>query len=325
MKKHSDQVHEKLVRQICEDLDLDLLFESMAQLLINPEHTIDQLQVIPIDHHHRNYRNDVAPAPKEYPDEPLRYLRSTEDGFVQMHTSRPSILDYLPEDFYAEPDNPVEPLDELGNKRSNRDLERHRQEQKVRQKSAQQFFLPIEIACNRVRLEREQEEVALLENHDRLLAAVWEDAGDGSIAWTRFMRTRHLISSVMGDLKKTQALIAYVLGMSVELSLSQDACTKQNPEEILAVSKTPQTLGYNMRLGNEVYDYLPICTVRLKDLSTQDFYHYYTDSLGQDLLQTLVKHYFPIDVEVTFDFEINTALDPAHDCLPVLGFSTSLG
>ncbi len=324
MAEQLNQRRENLVRQCFEELSIDLSFETLTWLLIDQDTPLDQVQVIPYANHQRNYRNDVTEAPKEFAEEASQFLRMTIDGFIHMFTSRPAILDYLPEDFYAEPDNSHELVDELGQSRPKRDIERHREEQKERQESARLFFRPIEVACNRVRLEREQEEVASIQNMDKLLHSIWGKEDLGSAAWVKFIRSHHLISYIIGDLDRTEALITYVLGTPVKLQLSQEPSTVHTREDILSISQAGPTLGYNMRLGNTVYDYEQRCSVSLKALTTKEFYFYYTEESGQDLLITIARHYFPMDVVVEFDFEINTDKDPEGMYLPVLGFSTYL-
>ncbi len=319
---------EAYLRTIRRQLDTDILFECFAALLIKSgQLDADQIHVIPTDSHKRNFQNDILPVPKEYENEPEHFFTKEDNGPLQVYSSRNSMLDYLPEDFYATPDNTDEFWDETGTARSQKDIDAYRDKVKAEQKSAQRFFRPLEVAYNKLRIERECAEVAHLENLDSLLETLWDDFIVSDPKWQRFVRTVHLVPHIMGDLEKTRALIEYVLDGPIELTVSVDPIAKATSEEIAGLTGSEAILGYNVVFGNAIYDHLICCTLRICSLSTADFYRYFESTSSESkLINTIIDYYFPLTVEVIPDYSIQKEpRSTAQSEVMVLGYSSQLG
>ena len=86
-------------------------------------------------------------------------------------------------------------------------------------------------------------------------------------------------------------------------------------------------LGFNVISGNAIYDYLEICVLRIENLNKRNFYNYYNqESDTRKLVDNIIKHYFPLNVEVRLDFKMeDVAKDKEEVVIPVIGYSTLLG
>lgn len=319
---------EEWLRTIIEELEIDILFECFTALLlrskkINP----NNVHVIPTHGHTRNFANDLISEPRSFDNDPSNYFTENDHGLVIMYTSRSSILEYLPEDFYTEPDNSNEYQDENGNRRSKREIDAYRDKAKEQLESAHKFFRPLEVEYNKVRIQKELHELTCLEEFDSVLEKFWDQFPVINDRWRRFVRTLHLSPYVVGDLEKTKNLIEYVLDLPVTLSLGVEPATESSPEEMDGLMGTQKILGYNVVFGNVVYDYLDICTLQIENLATSDFLDYFLeDADGRKLVEAMIKHYFPLNVEVRLDFTINPAKENIEDEHPVaiLGYSSRL-
>jgi len=319
---------EKYLKMLTEQLEVDILFECFAGLTAREKAIApNDIHVIPKENDQRNYKNDIVPASMASDFEPQRFFEENPLEAFIMYTSRSSILDYLPEDFYAEPDNTDEFYKENGEKRTADELERYRAKTKREAESAVRFFRPIEIEYNKIRIKRELEEVAILENLNLSLNLFWKEFPNTNEKWERFIRTLHLTSFVVGDKEKTIALIEYVLDTTVSLSFDVEECVVVSSEEIKALTGNTPLLGFNVNIGNTIYDYLDIVTLTVKDLSREAFSSYY-DKTSDDrkLLEEIINYYFPLNVEVQLNFSIKStpAAQNKKTSLGVLGYSSKL-
>ena len=314
------------LRQIQQELDVDILFEPFCAML-SEKMPPDKIHVIPYDHYSRNYRNDIISVPFELIHEDDRFLVVANEDWMQMFTSRSSLLDYLPEVFYVEPDNTKEFFDENRRKRSAQETEQYRKQVKTKIQSAKRFFRPLEVVFNQVRIRKEVAEIASLENFDTLLETLWGAYEIKNLKWRRFVRTLHLVRHVVGDLEKTEALIEYVLDTPVSLSMSIEESFEIEESEKRSLMGTENILGLNVIFGNTIFDYLEVCTLKIMDISTKAFSNYFSEhSEDQKILEAIINHYFPLNVEVRLDFSIRQDKDVESESeLPVLGYSSKLG
>jgi len=320
---------ERFLRSIIEQKDIDVLFECFAGLLVSSEEIDAQnIHVIPNENHRRNYKNDIILSPHEDLLEPDCYFDENERDLLIMYTSRSAILDYFPEAFYTEPDNTDEYRDESGRKRSNDEIEKYRNHIKAALKSSSVFFRPLEVEYNKFRIHKEIEEVKQLENFDRILETFWANLPIKDAKWRRFVRTLHLVPYIIGNKEKTTALIAYVLDVQVELIFSVEEYCDIQEAQLKALTGDEKLLGFNLCVGNKLYDYLDICTLKISELSTAEFFGFFDEhSEGKKLLNEIIKYYFPLNVEVELDFSINPKKGRKEDEHPVvvLGYSSTLG
>jgi len=320
---------ELFLRTLVEKVDIDILFECFAGILARSgSFDAESIHVIHKENHKRNYENDIVPASYKGPFEPERYFEENERELLIIHTSRSSILNYLPEDFYSEPDNTGEFVDESGKKRAKEDIEKYRANALEQLKSAQRFFRPLEVEYNKIRIKRELDELDKIENFDSILQAFWGTFKISNDKWRRFIRTLHLVSFTMGDKVKTKALIEFVLGTSIDLSFTVEECCEISNRQRKSLIGESRVLGYNVVIGNLVYDYLDICTFTVKDLSVSEFYEFFDENAeDRKLLNEMIKYYFPLNVEVRLDFSINPKKgnNEGELAIPVLGYSSKLG
>jgi hypothetical protein len=317
---------ENSLRTIQQELGVDFLFEPFCAI-VSDHVPKGEIHVIPHDHYSRNYRNDIIPAPYELTHKKDQFVVIVGEQWIQLFTSRSSLLDYLPEIFYVEPDNTKEFFDENQRKRSHQEKEQYREEVKAKIRSAKRFFRPLEVIFNQVRIERELAEISALENFDALFESLWNRYPIKTKHWRRFVRTLHLVRHVVGDLDKTAALIEYVLDTPVTLSLSIEESFEIEESDKKMLMGADNILGYNVIFGNTIFDYLEICTLKLDRISKGRFNNYFSEhSEDRKLLDAIINHYFPLNVEVRLDFSISHEKDIENEeRIPVLGYSSTLG
>lgn len=320
---------ELFLRALIEKMGTDVLFECFAGILARSgTFDAENIHVIHKENHKRNYENDIVPASYKSLYEPERYFEENEHALLIIYTSRNSILNYLPEDFYSEPDNTHEVIDESGKKRTKEEIEKYRENAAEQLKSAQRFFRPLEVEYNKIRIKRELDELDKIENFDSVLQALWGVVEVPNDRWRRFVRTLHLVSFIMGDKVKTKALIEFVLGTNVDLSFTVEECCEISEEQSKALLAESRVLGYNVVVGNSIYDYLDICTLTVKDLSVSEFYEFYKEtSEDKKLLNEIIKYYFPLNVEVRLNFSIKPEKrnNKGELVTPILGYTSKLG
>ncbi len=331
MRNNSNSSNELFLRTLIEKLNTDVLFECFAGLVVRSSSLdVNDIHVIPKENHRRNYKNDIIQAPREDDFDPKHYFDKNDRGLLIMYTSRSSMLDYLPEDFYTEPDNTDEFLTETGEKKSKDEIENYREKVKEQLKSAHRFFKPLEVEYNKVRVKRELYELDQIENFDKTLETFWGSFKVTNGRWKRFFRTLHLVSFIIGDEKKTKALIEFVLETEVTLSFDIEEYCEMDDAQRKSLMGDERIMGFNVAVGNAVYDYLEVCTLRVEDLSTEEFFEYFDmESENRKLLDEIVKYYFPLNLEVRLDFSINPHKGIADEnnsvAVPVLGYSSKLG
>lgn len=320
---------ERYLRFIMETQGIDILFECFVGLLVHSgQADADHFQVIPRENNRRNYKNDIVSSPREHVRfDPERYLTEDGRGGYFIYTSRSSILDYLPEDLYIEPDNTQELSNAQGRPRSPSEREAYRAQRREQLESASRFFKPLEVACNRVRIERELSELSGLEDHDPSLQAFWSYYPAEQPRWKRFIRTLHLCPYFIGDLDKTRAMIRYVLDKEVSLEFSTEASCSMSPAQREELYGRDTVLGYNVMVGSDVYDYLEICTLTIEGVTRSEFYQFIDEeSDSRRLLEEIIKHYFPLHVDVRLDYALSKAssTEEGEENSMVLGYSSVL-
>lgn len=305
-------------------LESDILAECFAEMLISSGHfSEEQIHLLPKDQFKRNYSNDITRIEL---DEDLITKEESDkyetEQLLKISTSRSSILDNLPETFYIDP---FEEEAENAYQQEDQILQKRARQQKILD-SANRFFKPLEVAYNRVRIRREREEVKLLEKYDDLLREFWKNISDATPAWDRFLRSLHLVSYVVGNKAQTKALIEFVLEKPVELS--------EHIEDQVELPKELKSglgdigLGYNFNVGNVIPSYIRIITLRICNLNPEEFQKYYDEQSSEGrLLQELAKYYFPLDVDIKFDYRINPeneAFSFGKGDNAILGFSSKI-
>lgn len=328
MTKQALEKKEAFLRDMLENQQIDILFECLVGLIVRAEGLdADDFHVIPMDNHRRSFKNDVIPVPREDEFDPIRHFTIIAEKYITLFTSRSAIIDYLPEDLYTDADNTNEFWDEDGERKTHEETEKYKALKRKQLESANKFFRPLEVAYNRVRIWKELQAVGQLENFDNLLELFWGIETNGDKYWKRFVRTLHLVQHIVGKPEKTKVLIEYVLGVKVSLSFHIEESCGLSPKAHTALMGEELVLGVNMNLGNVVYDYLNVCTLCLEDISTEAFFEYFDEQNSKrKLLDEMVKYYFPLDVEVRFDFKIKKAEKNESEERPpmVLGYSSVL-
>ncbi|MCB0631645.1 MAG: hypothetical protein KDD15_17995, partial [Lewinella sp.] len=291
-------------------------------------HAPREIHVIPRENHSRNFRNDIIPAVPERGFQGEYYFEEGRDDLLVIHTSRSAILDYLPEDFFVAPDNTDEFWDESGREKSREEVEAYRKMVSEQLESARRFFRPLEVEYNKIRIQRELEEIVQLENQDQILVDFWGDFPLSNDRWRRFIRTLHLTPYVLGDRVRTRALLEFVMGTPVELNFEIEEYYEPSEKEQRELHGEEQVLGFNMLIGNAIYDYLEVCYLKICDLSTAEFYRF-QDAQSDDnrLLEEIKAYYFPLNMDVRLDFSISANKDHTGEEAPlmVIGYSSTLG
>jgi len=282
-------------------LDTDILAECFAALVTDESMGAD-IHILPVANKRRNYNQDITNIEFPTSDE-------NDRNIIKIMSSRPGILNYLPETFYISPDEKFsekkdEPL-ELRNKRlAEYDAKIERQEE-----SAYKFFTPLDVAYNKVRISRELEEVALLENPNLLLKELWLDFPCDTQEEQRFINTLHLLPYVIGHIDRTKYLIEYVLGNKVNLAFNIRKKTKLSNKSRLRLGSG--ILGYSFNIGKHTYEHVPLCKITILELDKKVFAEFKnSESKISKLLKNIEKYYFELGSEVTFDFKVSKALKP---------------
>lgn len=292
-KKHTEA--KLLLDTITIKLETDILVECFAGLLVNGKvFEEDAIHILPASNFKRNYRNDITEIGKQEVE---------EERLIKLVSSRNSILNYLPESFYVSPDDEFSLDQEVGNYQKTEKREAYRKAFQKKLDSARNFFKPLEVEYNKVRVRRELKEVDLLEDYNPLLRELWKGFSTTTSAECRFVSTLHLLPYVVGNKTKTQSLIEYVLDKKVTLDFG--IREKSTLPDELKPTLGQCALGYNSSVGGDIYEYAPICTFTVNGLGKEEFFEFQNKkSASGILLENIEKYYFPLDVEVTLDFEV---------------------
>ncbi len=329
MNRNPLKISEKFLRTIIERLNTDVLFECFAALLVRSTNIDpDDIHVIPKENEKRNYKNDIIPIRPEDEYDVEKYFEENKRGLHIMYTSRSAILDYLPEDFYSEPDNTDEFINERGEKRKKEDVEKYREQVKAALKSAQRFFTPLEVEYNKVRIHRALNEIEQLENYDVALKYFWKHFELSNEKWKRFIRTLHLTPFIIGDKEKTKALIEFVLGTKISMLFDIEESCEMTDDQHKELTGETKILGFNVNIGNTIYDYQEVCTLRIEGISKEEFFEYFDeDKDNKKLLNEIIKYYFPLNLDVRLDFSIQQKERKKGELaeVPILGYSSKLG
>ncbi len=326
---------EVVLRSYLERLNTDVLFECFAGLMWKNESLGDkEIHVIPIENFKRNFRNDIVPAEMDpaADNQVEHYFDEIGEEFIVMYTSRQAILDYLPEDLFSDPVDSIELPEDYDLEKSEKAIKNHRNKAKKELESAQRFFRPLEIEYNKLRIQRELDEVDQLEDLDPTLKLFWNEYPVADDRWKRFVRTLHLVTYIIGDPEKTKALIEYVLELPVSLSFETREYTVLSKKEQERLFGEQKIMGFNVLIGSTVYDYQEICVLKLALSSNDEFFRFFDEtSTEKQLLNEIIKNYFPLNTEIKLDFTINPKKDKTTDdaeekfVAPVLGYSSRLG
>jgi hypothetical protein len=325
------QLAHRLLAKVQGSLGTDIRAESFAELLINGKLLEeDEIHIIPTSKAKRDFSNDIVDTKFENADLAYQYHRK-EKPLIQIQTSRSSILDYLPEAFFL---SPYDEVDE--DKLSEEERKKAREAYKEKIEGAKKFFKPLELEFNRFRVARELHEVLMLRTYKDIFEDIFDDSWPNleklikkNSAWKRFIQTIHLTSYIVGDQEKTRDLIQFVLQKKVEITCEWVYEPVQTSKTKLELGEVP--LGNEFYLGSIVYLQGMVARLSIKDLKPEEFYDYYeADSAASKLIGQIGKYYFPLDVEVKVDYQIqegktNFCLKPAGQASgAILGFMTSI-
>lgn len=293
---------QSLLDTISTKLETDILFECFAGLVADTKsYSANNIHVLPVQNFRRNYDNDISTVKElRIEDEKNDYK---EERVLEIHTSRNSILDYLPEAFFEQ--KPFKLKNETKEQWQQR-LDNYWKLLPKKIESAKIFFQPLEIEYNKIRVYRERGEVELLKNKNPLLEKIWQQFPIKTPAQRRFVSTLHLLTYVIGDGKKTKHLIQYVLGKKITLEFG--VRQKTTLPDTLKPALGQCALGFSTNIGNEIYEYARTCKLTIMDLGKREFFDYQDKtSIPGIILTTIEKYYFPLDIEVEKDFKISTA------------------
>jgi len=295
---------QKLLDIISVKLETDILVECFAAMVANSgTYAENEIHILPAHNFRRNYRNDIVGIKQlTIEDEKNDY---EEERILNIQTSRTGVLDYLPEAFFEQ--KPFKLRDETIEQWQKR-IEEYWKKLPEKNESAQRFFRPLEIEYNKIRIRRERREVNLLRDKNPLLKRIWKEFATDTLAQRRFVSTLHLLTYVVGDKHKTKHLIEYVLGKKITLQFGVREKTELPADLKPTIGSAGLALGFNSNIGSDIYEYAQTCTFTIMDLQKREFFDYQDpQSVPRKLLDTIEKYYFPLDVEVSFSFQISTA------------------
>jgi len=297
-------------------LNTDVLAEVFAALMLNDGliSEKDDVYFLPSRNKTRTYKNDIVHL-KKLKDE------NYDDKYLEIGTSRASIVNGIPESFY------IDQSKEEGKTPEERDAIRQVFNQILN--SAHTYFKPIEIEYNKTRIDREYNELKLNKNNSDLLHVFWGEQRLGSVEEERFLKTMHLLPYITGNLRRTELLINYILEKKSKITLKTEALN-QIPEKLHATLGKLH-LGVNTYLNNCTYTYTKIALVNIHGISNDEFHLYYRKTkLHRIILDKIERYYFPLDVTVNYQFNINYdtsffKLDEVYEKgNGILGYSTRI-
>jgi len=179
-------------------LKTDLLAEVLAATIVDDEIVAREEDVffLPSKKYNRTFENDIMR---------LRKLEDEDgdDRYIEIETSRNSIINGLPESFYLEYTNKEAKTEDEKNEL--------RDAFQATLQAAHNYFKPIELLYNQTRISRELKELSLNKNNSHLLYSFWGERHLGSEEEKRFLKTMHLLPYVVGNTYRTEQLINYVL------------------------------------------------------------------------------------------------------------------
>jgi len=289
-------------------LDTDILVECFAGLVAEGElFATDDIHIIPSENPNRNFRNDITA---------LDHDSDGKRSLLKISTSRPNILDYLPENFYILPDERFREKESESNEERKKRHNRYKEFYNNKLESARKFFIPLEVAYNKVRLKRELDELDMLERSVPLFQELWQEFPSNTDAEKRFIKTLHLLKNIIGDIQKTKILIEYVLGYNVKIDTKylnkQKLDTEELPHLKGAAKKNGSrlfTLGDKSTLGRHIYHYRTEYVLTILNVSKED-YALFKDKQSElgALIENIKDYYFPLDVDVQDEYVVSSGI-----------------
>lgn len=297
-------------------LKTDILAEVLAATIVDDGivNRQDDVFFLPSKKNNRTFENDIINLRKLEDEE-------GEDRYIEIETSRSSIINGLPESFYIE----------YTSKEAKTEEERNQQRDAFQAtlQAAQSYFKPIELLYNQSRINLELKELTLNKNNSQLLYNFWGERHLGSEEEKRFLKTMHLLPYVVGNTKRTQQLINYVLEKKSNITIEVKPLSKLPKESEPSLGN--MHLGFNTYINNSAYTYQKIAKVHIHDISNTEFHLYYKHSqIHGIILDRIEKYYFPLDVKIQYEFYIdeNTSffkLDEKYENgNGILGYSTKI-
>jgi len=272
------------------ELNTDILAETLAATIVddNIVEREDDVFFLPSNKNNRSFENDVMYT-KSLKDE------AYEDRYIEIGTSRASILNGLPQSFYMEYSN-----EEFKNKE---EKIKHREAQQATLESANSYFKPIELLYNQTRIKRELKELRFTKNNSSLLYNFWGEQQLGSEEEKRFLKTMHLLPYIVGNTYRTEQLINYVLEKKSNISIKVETDSKLPKESFPTLGA--MHLGVNTYVNNSTYTYQKTAQVHIHHISNKEFHLYYKRSqMHGVILNKIEKFYFPLDVMIEYEFYI---------------------
>jgi len=296
-------------------LEIDILAEFYAALLVENENVdFEDVFIIPKDNKRRSIENDISS---------LRVLsdENYDEKYLEIKTSRFSTVNALPEGFFLE--------QEYKTAKTEEEKQKLRKDFQAQLESAYNFFIPIEVEYNRIRIKRAYEEYSQTDNIGEVLYRFWGIRIDKDDIGKRFLKTLHLLPYIVGDKLKTSRLLEYIF--EKEISIEFRTKEKSKFPENLNLKLGNLKLSIDTYLNNEMYLYEKECLVTIGGLNGNELFYYLKgNKVLKDIIERVEKYYFPIDVNVTFDFETTVAssmffLDTDQSKgIGILGYSTRL-
>jgi len=298
-------------------LDTDILAEVLGATIINDEvveRDDDVFFLSGSSKKVRTYKSDVFYL-KKLQDE------NYDDRYIEIGTSRSSILDGLPESFYIDRSLP-EPKNE-------EEKTKQREALNATLQAAVNYFKPIELQYNQTRIYKELKELQLTKNNSELLYNFWGEQFLGSQEEKRFLKTMHLLPYIIGNKHRTEQLINYVLEKKSEISVKVKPFSKLSKK--YQVKLGAMHLGVNTYVNNSTYTYQKVAEVHIHNISNEEFHLYYKRSQVHGIILDKIEQYcFPLDVVIQYEFYINYdtsffKLDEVYENgNGILGYSTRI-
>ncbi len=299
------------------ELKTDLLAEVMAATIIDDGVVAqeDDVFFLPDNQRSRTFENDVTYL-KKLKDE------NYEDRYIEIGTSRTSILNGLPESFYMEYGN-VEPKDEL-------EKLKQRNAEFATLQAANSYFKPIELLYNQTRISRELKELRFTKNNSKLLYNFWGEQHLSSEEEIKFLKTIHLLPYIVGSIYRTEQLINYVLEKRSNIRIVVDPFSQIAKEDQPKLGDGMH-LGVNTYVDHSTYTYQKIAEIHIQDITNEEFHLYYKRSqMHGIILDKIERYYFPLDVMIhyklyiTYDTSFFKLDEQYENGNGILGYSTRI-
>jgi hypothetical protein len=265
----------------------------VANALRHQTVSIEDVYIRPVSTFQRSYAPDLLSIEKRE--------RTLGNPYYYIDISREGLYDMLPEGLFHET---LKKDAQIDTETAVEELEMHRREEK----SARQFFLPLEQEFYRLQLLAEwQESNILLSSLNReqyeALIDLWNLPPElSSYQLVMMLYIIPLLHRVVGDNEATSNLLSLVMEVPIKVQASQ--FTTQQADDVVLPALGEFQLGKDSVLGNHIEDYHPNYRLIVGPLEKKYITQYLPGGKERKTLLSLCAFFLPCQSDISLKIEV---------------------